>query len=177
MIGRALRVTAVLLAGLGVISACGSSDRPKELSVSDVKPCELISQSARERLQVRAQPQSRDAVAEVDTEGSTCYFSPYDRSNVWLSVVTNHGIGRWSGDGPFDRSKSKEVSRIQGFRTVKVWFDGESPNPDHKCRIYVDVAAGKSLRVQVDESFTDEDPSTCTTARRFAEAAMQSLAA
>ncbi|WP_092525277.1 DUF3558 family protein [Actinopolyspora saharensis] len=175
MIGRALRGAVVLLAGFVLVSGCGS-DRPAELSVDEVKPCELIPQSAHQQLQVRLAPQSVDSVPEVDTEGDTCYYSPHERSNVWVSAITNHGIDRWV-DPPFDHAHSEEVSRIQGYRTMKVWLDSERPDPNHQCRIYVDVASGQSLRVKVDESSEKEDPPTCTTARRYAELAMKTLIA
>ncbi len=175
MIVRVLRVAAVLMVGLGLVTACGSSDRPREISMDDVKPCELVSRSDVDRVEIRAEPQSRDSVSGVDVDGSTCYYNPFNRSNVWVSGITNHGIGRWTNSS-FEDARSQEIARIQGFRAIKVWFDSDRPDPDHRCRVYVDVAGGQSLRVQVDESFREEDPPTCTTARRFAEAAMKSLA-
>ncbi|WP_456241592.1 DUF3558 family protein [Actinopolyspora lacussalsi] len=176
MIGRALRVAAVLLVGLGVVSACGSSDRPRELSVSDVKPCDLINSESLQGMRITQEVQKADSVPGIDTEGSTCFYSISTGNSIYVSTVTNHGIGRWT-DPPFDRARSEEGSRIQGFRTIKVWYETERPKPDGRCRVYVDVAGGQSLRVEVDQSYSDEDPSTCTTARRFAEAAMRTLAA
>ncbi|PRW62792.1 DUF3558 family protein [Actinopolyspora mortivallis] len=175
MIGRVLRVAAVLLVGLGVTSACGSSDRPRELSVSDVKPCELINGDSVQGMRITQEVQKLGSAPGVDTEGNTCFYRLRNGNTLYVTIITNHGIGRWTNP-PFDRARSEEVPRIQGFRTIKVWYETESPKPDNKCRIYVDVADGQSLRVEVDRSYSDEDPPTCTTARGFAEAAMKTLA-
>ncbi|WP_347567475.1 DUF3558 family protein [Actinopolyspora sp. BKK1] len=175
MIGRALRGAVVLLAGFVLVSGCGS-DRPAELSVDEVKPCELIPQSAHQRLRIAVETQKLDSVEGIDTEGSTCAYRTNTGNSVYVSTITNHGIDRWM-DPPFESSHSEEVSRIQGYRTVKVWHDSERPDPNHQCRIYVDVAGGQSLRVQVGMTSDEEDPPTCDTARRFAETAMGTLIA
>ncbi|PRW62793.1 DUF3558 family protein [Actinopolyspora mortivallis] len=175
MIGRVLRVAAVLLVGLGVASACGSSDRPRELSVSDVKPCELINGDSVQGMRIGQETQKLDFAPGIETEGSTCFYSLRVGNRIYVNTITNHGIDRWINPSD-DDTRSEEVPRIQGFRAVKVWFDSERPDPDHKCRIYVDVAAGQSLEVRVEQSYSDEDPPTCTTARGFAEAAMKTLA-
>ncbi|WP_083921664.1 DUF3558 family protein [Actinopolyspora halophila] len=174
MIGRALRGAVVLLVGFVLVSACGS-DRPEALSMDEVKPCELISQSDLKRFQVRAQPQSRGSVSGVGTEGSSCYYNPLNTNSVRISAITNHGIDRWM-NGSLEHSKFKELSRIQGFRAIKVWQVPGGSGPDSNCKVYVDVAGGQSLRVQVDRSFEKKDPPTCDTARRYAEAAMKTLA-
>ncbi|SFE61194.1 Protein of unknown function [Actinopolyspora alba] len=176
MIGRALRVAAVLLVGLGVVSACGSSDRPRELSVSDVRPCDLINSESLQGMRIGQESQKLDSVpGTMDAEGNTCFYGITAGNTIYVSTITNQGVDRWIDPSDED-VRSEEVSRIQGFRAVKVWFDSKRPDPDHKCWIYVDVAGGQSLRVRVEQSYSDEDPSTCTTARRFAEAAMRTLA-
>ncbi|MBA8826323.1 hypothetical protein FHX42_003699 [Saccharopolyspora lacisalsi] len=175
MIGRALRVAAVLMVSLGLVAACGSSDRPRELSMGDVKPCDLISQSSFQQIQVSTESQKLDSVPGVDTEGNTCFYRLRTGNTVYVSAITNHGIDRWTNSS-FEDARSQDIPRVQGFRAIKVWFDSDRPDPDHKCRIYVDVAGGQSLRVEVGETVNEEDPPTCDTARRFAEAAMKSLA-
>ncbi|MHA6802148.1 DUF3558 family protein [Salinifilum ghardaiensis] len=174
MTGRALRIAAVLLVGLGVVSAC-SSDRPRDISMDDVKPCELIDQPSVGQLQISQEAQKLDSVPGIDTEGNTCFYSVDTGTTLYVSAITNHGIDRWT-DPPFDDARSEESPRIRGHRAVKVWYDNERPDPDHECRTYVDVADGQSLRVRVDRSFSEDDPPTCDTARQFAEAAMKGLA-
>lgn len=176
MIGRALRIAAVSLVGFVLVSGCGSSDRPEELSVDEVKPCELIPQSDHQRLRIAMEPQSLDTASGVDTEGSTCAYTTNTGNSVYVSTITNHGIDRWTS-GEFEHSKFNELSRIQGFRAIKVWQVPGGSGPDSKCKIYVDVAGGQSLRVQVGMTSDEEDPPTCDTARRYAEAAMGTLVA
>ncbi|MDR7302080.1 hypothetical protein JOF55_002261 [Haloactinomyces albus] len=53
----------------------------------------------------------------------------------------------------FERARFQEIPRIQGFRAIKVWYETDRPDPNHRCRVYVDVVGGQSLRVEVDESF------------------------
>ncbi|WP_438388771.1 DUF3558 family protein [Actinopolyspora saharensis] len=175
MIGRALRGAVVLLAGFVLVSGCGS-DRPAELSVDEVKPCELIPQSDHQRLRIAVEPQSLDTVSGVGTEGRTCAYTTNTGNSVYVSTITNHGIDRWTS-GEFEHSKFKELSRIQGFRAIKVWQVPGGSGPDSKCKIYIDVAGGQSLRVQVGMTSDEEDPPTCDTARRFAETAMKTLVA
>ncbi|WP_438388770.1 DUF3558 family protein [Actinopolyspora saharensis] len=175
MIGRALRGAVVLLAGFVLVSGCGS-DRPAELSVDEVKPCELISRNSVQGVQIATESQKMNSAPGVDTEGNTCFYVARNGNTIYVSAITNHGIGRWV-DPSFESSHSEEVSRIQGYRTVKVWHDSERPDPNHQCRFYVDVAGGQLLRVQVDRSFEENDPPTCDTARRFAETAMGTLIA
>ncbi|WP_017977209.1 DUF3558 family protein [Actinopolyspora halophila] len=176
MIGRALRVAAVSLVGLVLVLGCGSSDRPAELSVDEVKPCDLISRNSVQGVQIATESQKMNSVPGVDTEGNTCFYSARNGNTIYVSAITKHGIDRW-GDPSFEHVRSEEVSRIQGYRTVKVWRDSERPGPDSKCKVYVDVAGGQSLRVQVDRSFEENDPPTCDTARRYAEVAMKTLVA
>lgn len=173
MTRRALRICAALLTTLGLVIGCGSSDRPSELSLSDVKPCDLIPRSELEQLRVAGEPQSLDAPPGVDTEGAACYYLLRTDTNLTVNAITNHGIDRWI-DGPFEDARFKDVPRIQGYRTIQVWYTHDRAEPHNTCRLYVDVAGGQSLKVQVDAN-SEDDPPTCETARQFAETAMQTL--
>ncbi|WP_245755671.1 DUF3558 family protein [Actinopolyspora alba] len=144
--------------------------------MSDVRPCDLINSESVQGMRIGQESQKLGFAPGIDAEGNTCFYSIKIGNRIYVNTITNQGIDRWIDPSDED-TRSEEVSRIQGFRAVKVWFDSKRPDPDHKCRIYVDVAAGQSLEVRVEQSYSDEDPSTCTTARRFAEAAMRTLAA
>lgn len=175
MTGRPLRVGAVLLMSLTLVTAC-SSDRPRELSMDKVKPCELLSSSTRHQLQVSTQPHSSDAVSGSDMDGHTCSYVVRPGNRVTVSTVTNHGIDRWV-DGPLEHTSFKDVADIRGFRTIRTWQTSEHLTPDQSCTLYIDVAEDQSLRVRVGESFDEGDPPTCGTARRFAQASMKAIAA
>lgn len=173
MIRRALRIGAVLLVGLGLVMGCGSSDRPSELSLSDVEPCGLIPRSALEQLHATVEPQPFDSPPGINTEGVSCFYLLRTGTSVTVSAITNHGIGRWI-DSSFEDARFKDVPRIQGYRTIQVWYTYDRAEPHNTCRLYVDVADGQSLKVQVSAN-AEDDPPTCDTARQFAETAMQTL--
>lgn len=184
MIGRVLRTGVVLLASLGVTAGCGSSDRPQELPVGDVQPCKLISSAALRALPTASGPHLvKDVVEGGDLDGSTCKYplgsddGSTDADNeVAISTVTNHGID-WQVDGPHEHRSVADVSDVRGFHTVRVWRGDDKPDENDQCELYVDVAEGQALRVQVDESFDDGQPPTCETATWFATEAVKGLAA
>ncbi|QGK71716.1 DUF3558 domain-containing protein [Allosaccharopolyspora coralli] len=162
-----------VVAVAGLAAGCGSSDRPRDLSLDEVQPCDLISQSELNALQVTAQPSPVPAVSGADEKGSTCMYSPRYGGTVRVSVVTNHGIDRWTGGSM--SSKAKDLPRIQGYRTILV-SPAEIPlGPRDLCRLYVDVAGGQSLRA-IGGPGTENEPSACEKARQFAEVAVRSLA-
>ena len=173
MIQRALRIGAVLLAGLELVAGCGSSDRPAELSLSDVKACELIPRSDFRKLHIVPEPQSLDPTPGVNTEGSSCLYLLRNGNSATLSAITNHGIDRWI-DVSSEDARFKDVPRIQGYRTIQVWFTYDTAAPHHTCRLFVDVADGQSLKVSVGQN-SEDDPPTCEAARQFAETAMHTL--
>lgn len=181
MTRHAIRLGPVALVTIVVIASCSSSDRPSDLSLSEIgDACELISSSDYQQLRVPIEPESLDFVSGVDTDGTTCSYQVLsgDRitpggNSVMVSTITNHGIDQWT-DGSFESSKFQDVARVQRFRTIQVWNTPDRPAPNDRCRLYVDVAGGESLRIMVGES-DEEDPPTCDTARRFADAAVQTL--
>lgn len=61
----------VALATAGMTAGCGSSDRPAELSLDDVKPCNLISRQTLATLQVTTEPLPDDLVVGSGLEGAT----------------------------------------------------------------------------------------------------------
>lgn len=182
MIGRVLRTGAVLLVAIGVTAACGSSDRPEEIAVDDVQPCQLISSEELQELpSVNGPHLLADIVDGGGLEGSTCKYpvafgtnpSGVD-NNVEVSTITNHGVD-WQVDGPFESRTVTEVSDVRDFHTVRVWRGEGTPDKNDACSLYVDVAEEQALRVQVDESHDEDDPATCRTARGFAAAAIKGL--
>lgn len=162
----------LLVTGLGLLTACGSSERPKDVSMDEAKPCELISGSDRSALEVTAKPTTAPNLTAGE-EGEGCVYLPRGGDRVDVDKVTNYGIDRWLDDPP-SHAKSENVPGIEGFRTIKVWRDYDETGPHDGCTLYVDVASGQSLKVQVAEN-SENDPPTCDTAREFAAAAMKKL--
>lgn len=71
--------------------------------------------------------------------------------------------------------KAINLSRIQGYRTIRVDNADIPHGPYGLCMLYVDVAGGQSLRVETGPNDEDEAPS-CDIARRYADAAVTTLA-
>ncbi len=174
MIGRVLRVGALAVVVLGLVAACGSSNRPRELSMEDVKACELVSHHDLRQLQVRAAPQQVPGVAGVGLDGESCLYRPLTRVTVTISKVMSHGVDRWTS-GSVNGAEVEKVTPIRGFPSIKVGDTVVRSGPHDQCMLYVDVADDQSLRVEVGPN-SEDNPPTCDTARRFAEAAMETLA-
>lgn len=164
----------VALGVVGLAAGCGSSDRPRDLSLDDVDPCNLISRSDLNALGVKAEPSPMTGVAGVNQEGASCFYNPKAGGTVSVSVVTNHGIDRWT-NGSMESFKTIDLSRIQGYRTIRV-DDADIPHGPHGlCMLYVDVAGGQSLRAEAGPN-DEDDPPSCDVARQYADAAMTTLA-
>lgn len=172
MIVRVLRNVALLSLTAGLLAACGSSDRPKEISLDDVQPCDLLSGSELAGLGVFAKPNPGPNLTAGE-EGAGCLYTPKSGGRIDLDKITNYGVDRWT-DSPPGHARTKELPRSNGFRVVEVSRDYDSTGPHANCTLYVDVASGQSLKVQVAEN-GEKDPPTCDTARRFVDAAVKTL--
>lgn len=171
------RSAAAVLAGLvvaGVCAGCGSGDRPAELAVDGVQPCELIDAQTLSGLQVTAEPSPNPVVEGSGEEGSSCDYRPQYGGTVTVSVVTNNGIDRWTGSGEGETT-GIELPRVEGYRAIRLSGPSYEPGPHGMCTLYVDVADGQSLRAEAGPTDADAPPS-CDISRRFAEAAVASLA-
>ncbi|WP_216214134.1 DUF3558 domain-containing protein [Amycolatopsis aidingensis] len=83
-------------------------------------------------------------------------------------------MDRWTS-GSFNGATFEEVAPVHGFPTIKVGRERERSGPNTGCTLYIDVADDQSLRVEVGENYSEEQPVTCDTARQFADAAMKTL--
>lgn len=174
MINSTLRIAAILMVSLGLVAGCGSSGRPYELSLTGVQPCQLIPSPILRELHVTSNPSPVGIVSGSGLKGNTCMYVVRTGNRVWISTITNYGIEHWI-DGPAESVRFTDVPKIQGFRTIKVWYTYDRPAPNHTCGLYIDGADEQSLRVRVDATTDPDDPPTCDRARRFAEAAMKAL--
>lgn len=162
------------LAVVALAAGCGSSDRPRDLSLDDMDPCKLISRWDLNALGVKAVPSPMSAVPGVNQDGSSCFYNPKAGGTVSVSVVTNYGIDRWTG-GSMGSSKATALPRIQGYRTIQKISEVSMPiGPHDMCTLYVDVAGGQSLRAEAGPN-QEDDPPSCDIARQYADAAMTTL--
>ncbi|TCP50840.1 uncharacterized protein DUF3558 [Tamaricihabitans halophyticus] len=170
MIKRALWAGVTVL-GVAALSAACDSDRPQDITLDDVQACDLIPQADLATLQVTAKPSSVDVVEGADMEGNTCIYSPANSNVVSVSVVTNHGVDRWT-DGSQKNATSTDVHPVDGFRTIRVTYFESGPHDP--CTLYVDAANDQSLKISAGPN-TDDEPRTCDLARQFGNAAMSAL--
>ena len=187
MIGRAAQGAAVLLASLVLATACSSSNRPEDLSLSEAKPCQLILHSKFQALNISRGPTLSDTAGGYGLEGSSCDYSVryetprppisvFTSNTVTLSVITNHGVDEQIDGAADDASDEyKDVPPIEGYRAVRVWNVAHPPGPNTSCELYVDVADEQMLRVYLPKSRGEGDPPTCQTARQFAKEALKTL--
>lgn len=166
-----LRASAVVVLVGGLVAACGSSDRPEELSMDDVTACDVVSADDFDELDVGDGPHPEDAVHGADMEGNSCLYHTRQATSVTISTITNHGLD-WQIDGPSDHA-SRKLPAVHGLRTVEVWRNGYPPDADDECELYVDVANDQMMRVEASKPSSHGD--RCDTAHRFAEAAVGEL--
>lgn len=148
------------------VAGCGSSDRPRDLSLDDAQPRELVPTSTLSSIGIAAPPSEG-----VNGEGTSCYRTP--RADISIAAVTNQGVDRWA-DGSTESFTSAERRRVQGFRTVKVEESGDPAGPRDQCPLYLDVAGGQSLKVDVGQNREGDSP-TCEIARQLSDAAVRGL--
>ena len=168
-------VVGVVVAAVVLVASRDTSDRPRELDMTAVPPCELISKADLRRLNTTHLGDRVDLNSEFGEEGPDCRFFARDGATIDLGVVTNHGVDRWTdGDGGRGRT-AEDVARIERFRVIRVATRIEREiDPDEDCRIYVDVADDQSLKVFV-HGVEPGSASACDVAHRAAEAAMRTL--
>jgi uncharacterized protein DUF3558 len=161
-------VVAVAVVGtVVVVVANDHSDRPRELALTAVPPCELISTSDYERLGVALRPSPGLELAPGE-EGTGCRFLPHNGATVDLMEITEVDLG-WA-DG------TEDFPRINGFPVVRAWTTSEEDSSYDPCRLYVDVADDEALKVYVKGvDAKKSDISSCDVAYQFAEAAMRTL--
>ena len=165
----------VTIAVAVLATGCDTSDRPRELSLDNVQPCNLVSGNTLSNLAVIAKPEPLSSVAGVDTKGASCYYSPRSSGEFNIAAITNQGTDRWT-EGSMESFESINQRPVHGYPTIKVEQVNHSYGPHDDCELYVDVASGQSLRVDASENYEPDLP-TCDIARRLAEDAVNSLGA
>ncbi|GAA2356179.1 hypothetical protein GCM10009854_37850 [Saccharopolyspora halophila] len=73
-----------------------SSERPRELPLDDVRPCELVLTSTLSSVGSTAPPHPLSPVEGVNAEGIRCCFTPRSGADTSAAAVTNQDIDRWT---------------------------------------------------------------------------------
>jgi hypothetical protein len=139
------------------------SGRPREISLDGVDPCTLLPRSDYAAFELYDRPgkPSKDKHG-----GDTCSWQGEGGYNG-VTVVTYEGVeaqqGRYGQIEPTDP--------IEDFPT----YDGSLPHDDKACFVFVDVADGQYLEMQVGLDFAPSDRPTCDYAHDFATSIMSTL--
>ncbi|MCX2733598.1 DUF3558 domain-containing protein [Saccharopolyspora sp. NFXS83] len=145
--------------------------RPFELTMTDVDPCELLTEDQRGQLGF-----NRDPLA--DTEGGfgdapTCSFrNTTAKVGARLSLITTESMSVWTDDTA--QVQATPVV-IHGFPALVI----KTPDLDLSCNVAVDVAEGEHLDVLYRDDGGQPAPpldALCAGAQRVAEDAVTSLA-
>jgi hypothetical protein len=149
-----------------------AANRPSELTVDDVRPCDLLTDDQRGELRLTGEQTSEYS----STWGAdTCKILGADALSASLTAVSSDGIdalylGRFA-------NLQYRPTEVRGFPAIFYRFD----NADHACYLAVDVADGQL----VDLAFGAGDPDSttasqdelCDTAHQVVEAAVNTLLA
>ncbi len=150
--------------------------RPRELKLSGVDPCSLITQAQRTELKVD-RTRNRSNGSQQYKGMPECVLSIEKQQPFYQYVVTaatNEGIEPWlSGK----RNVEAKLTTVEGFAAATFWSRGARGTNADGCTIAIDVAAGQQLMVDTNNdgghSFTLDQ--MCQRAQHAAQLAMQTL--
>lgn len=83
---RRFSLLALMAAVVVLAAGCGSSDRPRDLSLDEVGPCDLISGSSLQALGVTVEPSWNPAGGGANEDGATCDYE-LEAGGPFLSVL------------------------------------------------------------------------------------------
>jgi hypothetical protein len=150
--------------------------RPRELKLTGVDPCSLVTQPQRAELKID-RTRNRPNGSQQYKDMPECVLSIEKQQPFYQYVVTaatNEGIGPWlSGK----RNVEAKLTSVEGFAAATFWSRGAHDTNADGCTIAVDVADGQQLMVDTDNdaghSFTLEQ--LCQRAQHAAGLAMRTL--
>ncbi|MGW5051140.1 DUF3558 domain-containing protein [Actinokineospora sp. NPDC004072] len=148
-------------------------DRPEEIRLEGVKPCDLLTAAQQADLEITR-------FRERDYEGQAeCAFTVNADSEIFDITVlldTREGAEAWLTE---NRNVVAKPTEVGGFGAVNFWFSGgEGYEHGADCNTAVDVADGQHVQVGLlspGSEWTQEQ--FCEITERFAEATMTTLRA
>jgi hypothetical protein len=150
-----------------------SVNRPSELTVDDVSPCDLLTEDQRAELGLTG-----EQISEFSSTwgNDTCKTRDVDKVlSASVTAVSNDGIdvfylGRFT-------NMQYQTTDVQGFPALYYRFD----NVEHACYLAVDIADGQLLDIAFGATDPDSSDASldemCATAHRVTEAAVDTLLA
>ncbi|WP_235038513.1 DUF3558 domain-containing protein [Kibdelosporangium aridum] len=142
-----------------------SVSRPRDLAMSGVRPCDLLTPDQQRKFGVDDQPRTND---DQTLQAQSCYFDSQKlRTKISISPLTSFGIERFQ-----PRKVNGEVRplTIRAFPAVEV-FTETIETIDMFCVVVVDVAAGQAVHVNYGEDGLRPHLGRSEVCRRAAEVA------
>lgn len=147
-------------------------DRPADLPVAGVDPCELFDSAALKRLEISRQPRPGSA------DGArTCTLSQQQSEPMYdllVAAVPDAGVEAWiTGRKARPGAVTATPVTVAGFPAVLVQPDG----PAVECEVVVGVAQGQSVQVRFGTGYRGEidQQQACELSERAAAAAVGAL--
>lgn len=187
-----VRPVLVLGALLGVVALAGAcatpvpgppapptttSARPRDIDVSGILPCELLTPAQQAELGFDGEPRQNTASDALFGAGRTCLISRRRTSPAFFASITltaEFGIERFSDPAVVSGNESIEVA---GYPAV---LSPPPPAMPDNCLVAVDVAPGQMIGVQLSDGGSEPGyplEQLCRDVPRYAEAVMETLLA
>ncbi|WP_260478693.1 DUF3558 domain-containing protein [Kibdelosporangium aridum] len=126
-------------------SAPPTVSRPRDLAMSGVRPCDLLTPDQQRKFGVDDQPRIND---DQTLQAQSCYFDSQKlRTKISVSPLTSFGIERFQ---PGKVNGEVRPLTLREFPAVEV-FTETIETIDMFCVVVVDVAAGQAVHVNYGE--------------------------
>ncbi|MCK2241293.1 MULTISPECIES: DUF3558 family protein [unclassified Crossiella] len=145
--------------------------RPRDLDLTGVAACELLSEQQRTTLGVDQPPKPGHSTT---FDADDCFFiNRKENTNFFLVPISKQGIERF---GPGRVNGRVRDGNISGYLAYEVWT--ETTPGSQFCTVHVDVSDGQTLRSHYAEGGRKQPlgrTTLCTRAAQVAEAALATL--
>ena len=137
--------------------------RPREIKLDGIDPCTLLPQADYADFELDNEP----GKPKKDDHGADKCLWQGHLGYMSALLITYEGIEAKEGRS----GQIESTDPIEDFPA----YDGTLPNEDQMCFVFVDVADGQYLDVQVGLDFAPTDRPTCDYAHDFATSIMSTL--
>ncbi|NKQ55918.1 DUF3558 domain-containing protein [Amycolatopsis sp. K13G38] len=152
----------------------GLPARTKDLSLRDVDPCKLLTDTQLNQLKENGAPRLVDRASWRD--GPTCAFdvdAAQPSYTYYLETVPNYGIEDWVGGTHHKTSMTQQPVDVPGFPALVIYRPSQGIQD---CETLVGVGDGQTLRAQMapdNSSFTQQQ--LCDMSTTVAKMAVETL--
>lgn len=151
--------------------------RPRDIDVSGILPCELLTPAQQAELGFDGEPQQRSGSDPLFGTARTCLINRRDTRPAYfasITLVVEYGIERFSEPGII---AGTEPIQIASYPAV---LSPPPPSMPSSCLVAVDIAPGQMVAVQLSDGGSEPGylvEELCSDVPRYAEAVMETLLA